>query len=254
MVDDKSLKEAQAIMFEMLVELDRVCRKYNLSYWLDSGTLLGAVRDGGFIPWDDDVDISMPVEDYREFCKVAQSELPSSMFLQNRDTQKSFLFDYTKIRDSRARVVEFFEEGRDVDYHQGVFLDIFPMVTIKRGKFYSMFYRFSFFMIRLFSAKKFNLKSIRYLFVSLINSFHLGFKKRDSKNIDVIYGGEMPDVAATFAYDSIFPLREIEFEGSLFLAPNDYKSYLTTLYGKDYMIQPPEDKRVVHASSITIAS
>jgi len=69
-IDPKTLREAQLIMLDSLIEFDRICKKYNFDYWLDSGTLLGAVRHKGFIPWDDDIDISMPVEDYRAFAKM----------------------------------------------------------------------------------------------------------------------------------------------------------------------------------------
>jgi len=69
-IDPKTLREAQLIMLEILVEVDAICQKYNLRYWLDSGTLLGAVRHQGFIPWDDDIDLSMPVEDYLKFQQI----------------------------------------------------------------------------------------------------------------------------------------------------------------------------------------
>ena len=88
-VEQKELRKAQLIMLDMLVEFDAICKKHNLKYWLDSGTLLGAVRHQGFIPWDDDIDLSMPVEDYNRFKEIATSELSEDIFFQ---TKEHYLF------------------------------------------------------------------------------------------------------------------------------------------------------------------
>ncbi len=248
-IDNKTIKKAQLIMLDMLIEFDKICKKHKLEYWLDSGTLLGAVRHDGFIPWDDDVDISMPVKDYKKFCKVAQSELKKSMFLQHTQTDSEIPFDYMKIRDNRASIVEFHEEGRDITYNQGLFLDIFPMLTVKDCKFHNLMYRYSFVAIRFFSVKKFEQKGLRKLFVNLLHKMHLGFLKKDTK---IIYGGEMPDVAGAFSYNCIFPLKKIKFEGLEFFAPNRSEDYLIELYGRDYMQLPPLDKRTVHAVEIIL--
>ncbi len=249
-IDDKTLRVAQLIMLDMLKELDRICQKHGLKYWLDSGTLLGAVRHDGFIPWDDDVDIAMPVEDYKKFCMIAQNELPYSMFLQHSKSDKTFAFDYTKIRDSRATIVEFHEENKDVKYNQGVFLDIFPMLNIKDSKIHTLFYRYSFVVIRFFSAKKFDIKSIRKVFLKIFHKLHLGWQRSNTK---VIYAGEMPDVSASFSNESIFPLKKIKFEGLEFWAPKDSDGYLREIYGKNYLQIPPIDKRKIHAVSIKIS-
>ena len=79
-IDPNDLKQAQQLMLEGLVCFDKICKKHDLKYWLDSGTLLGAVRHKGFIPWDDDIDLSMPVEDYLKFKEIAQTELETGMF------------------------------------------------------------------------------------------------------------------------------------------------------------------------------
>ncbi len=248
-IDTKTIKKAQLIMLDMLIEFDKICQKHELKYWLDSGTLLGVIRHDGFIPWDDDVDISMPAHDYQKFCKVAGDELAESMFLQNTKTDSTFPFDYTKIRDNRATIIEFHEEGKDVKYNQGLFLDIFPMLAIKESKFNDLIYRYSFSAIRFFSAKKFEQKSLRKFFVNLLHKLHLGWDKKDTK---IIYGGEMPDVAGAFSYDSIFPLKKMKFEGLEFSVPNDSDNYLRVLYGRDYMQLPPMDKRTVHAVRICL--
>ena len=86
MVDKKTLRKAQLIMLNELIELDRICKKNNINYWLDGGTFLGAVRHKGFIPWDDDVDVCMLEADYNKFLEKAVKELDSGYFIQTLKT------------------------------------------------------------------------------------------------------------------------------------------------------------------------
>jgi len=205
-------------MLEMLVEFDKICQKYELKYWLDSGTLLGAVRHDGFIPWDDDIDISMPVEDYRAFARIAKDELPKGMFLQNKLTDPTFPFDYLKIRSDKATIIEFHEEGKEVDYHQGVFVDIFPMFAINETKINHLFYQYSLSAIRFFSAKKFDCSRMRKFLKKSLEKLHLGWDKKVGTN--VIYSGKMPDVAGAFDYDAVFPLKKMKFYADARLEQN----------------------------------
>ena len=80
----QSLREAQLKMLHILEDIDRICKTHNILYWIEGGTLLGAMRHGGFIPWDDDLDVSMMRKDYAKFLSVASKELPSTMFLQSQ--------------------------------------------------------------------------------------------------------------------------------------------------------------------------
>ena len=252
-IEPTVLREAQLIMLDMLVEFDSICKKHNLQYWLDSGTLLGAVRHKGFIPWDDDIDLSMPLEDYRKFKEIAQDELSENIFFQTKETDSEFKFDYMKLRSNRAKIVEFHEKDREIGYHQGLFVDIFPMLTIPNSKFYKEYYIELFKLIRSISAvslhtpngedhPKSRAKLIKALYV-----MHQGW---DKKNTKVIYSGKMPDVPAWFDMDEIFPLSTIEFEGLQFSAPKNSNHYLDAIYSFNYMELPPEDKRIIHAHSI----
>ena len=106
--EELNLRDAQIIMLNILKEIDKICKKHNLIYFLDGGTLLGAVRHKGFIPWDDDVDIGMPREDYRKFLKIAQKELPDYLFLQTFETDKYYdIYQVpSKVRDNRTLIFE----------------------------------------------------------------------------------------------------------------------------------------------------
>lgn len=255
MIAPEVLRKAQLIMLDMLVEFDAICKRHRLRYWLDSGTLLGAVRHAGFIPWDDDIDLAMPVEDYLKFIQIAQGELSSAIFLQNRQTDGAFKLDYCKLRSNRARIVEFHEKGRQLDYHQGVFVDIFPMLTIENSEANKQEYDATFEAIRAVSAISLHTPNgkddpdKRAALVTSLKQKHQGWSDNHAK---VIYGGEMPDVSAWFDLDKVFPLSTMEFEGLAFPVPNDPSHYLDAIYSFDYRLLPPEDKRTTHAYRIDI--
>jgi len=254
-IDPKELRQAQLIMLDMLIEFDAICKKHSLKYWLDSGTLLGAVRHKGFIPWDDDIDLSMPVEDYRKFKEIAQDELSDKIFFQTKETDPNFKFDYMKLRSNRASIVEFHEEGRYVGYHQGVFVDIFPMLTLPNTEFHRAFYEDAFKLIRDVSAISLHTPNgkehprVRQALLEAVNEMHEGW---DKENIKVIYSGKMPDVAAWFDIDEMFPLSTIEFEGFKFFAPKNPRHYLGEIYSFNYMELPSLDKRTTHALEIMV--
>lgn len=253
MIDPKVLRKAQLIMLEMLIEFDVICKKHQLQYWLDSGTLLGAVRHQGFIPWDDDIDLSMPIEDYNEFLKIAKSELSNEIFCQTSDTDNNFKFDYIKLRSNKVSIVEFHEKDKVIEYHQGVFIDIFPMLAIENTEANKKQYGSTFKEIRNVSSISLHTPDgtndpvKRAFLVESLKQKHQGWEVGKSK---VIYGGEMPDVAAWFDIEDVFPLTIIEFEGLGFPVPNNPSHYLDAIYSFDYRQLPPKNKRIIHAQSI----
>jgi len=255
MIEPDVLRKAQLIMLEMLIEFDSLCKKHDLRYWLDSGTLLGAVRHQGFIPWDDDIDLSMPLEDYNQFLKIAESELSSEIFLQTSQTDKNFKFDYIKLRSNKASIIEFHEKDRSINYHQGVFVDIFPMLTIEDTAANTKYYDSALEEIRALSAVSLHTPDgkdepvKRAVLTAALQQKHQGW---ESDKLKVIYGGEMPDVAACFDIAAVFPLTSITFEGRTFPAPNNPSHYLDAIYSFDYRQLPPEEKRIIHAHSIEI--
>ena len=257
MIEPEILRKAQLIMLDMLIEFDAICKKHQLHYWLDSGTLLGAVRHQGFIPWDDDIDISMPVEDYNTFLQIAKSELSSEIFLQTAQTDKHFKFDYIKLRSNKARIVEFHEKDKPVKYHQGVFVDIFPMLAIENTEENKKQYDSTLKQIRDVSSVSLHTPNgkddpvKRAALVASLKQKHQGWEPDKIKaRSKVIYSGEMPDVSAWFDIEKVFPLTIMEFEGHAFPVPNNPGHYLDAIYSFDYRQLPPENKRIIHAHSI----
>ena len=127
------MNELQRTEFEILKEFDAVCRKLELPYFLVCGSALGAVKYGGFIPWDDDVDVAMYREDYRRFLREAPSLLPEHLFLQNYDSDPYFPQIFSKLRDSNTTYIE--KSVAALPIHHGVYIDIFPLDGFPEGKF-----------------------------------------------------------------------------------------------------------------------
>lgn len=123
----KKRKELWAVELDLLNEFDRVCKKYGFTYYLDGGTLLGAARHNGFIPWDDDVDISMMRNDYIQLCKIASDEFKHPYFFQTEDTDPGSLRCHAQLRNSNTTGILTSELSPKREFNQGIFIDIFPL-------------------------------------------------------------------------------------------------------------------------------
>ena len=123
-LEGKLLRQLQMTELEMLIEVDRICRKYDIRYSLDGGTLLGAIRHNGFIPWDDDADVVMLRSEYDKFYKACLKELDTEkFFLQEYRTDSQYRWGYSKMRRNGT---VFLREGQEhVKCNQSVFIDIF---------------------------------------------------------------------------------------------------------------------------------
>lgn len=247
-----NLRECQLKQLRILQEIDKICRRHHIEYWLDGGTLLGAVRHGGFIPWDDDIDIAMRLEDERRFKEAAVGELPDWLFLQTRDTDPAAKEPLTKIRDLHSLYIEggdTFDHG----YVKGIFVDIFPFVDypdiskawirrLTRGisRSRSILHRLHYYSLRSFAELFYFGAKYALCSVAWAVACKLG---RPTRCSDVPW---LNGRGISFDKEAVWPLGTIRFEGLEFPAPHDPHSYLTDLYG-DYMTLPPEDKREVHS-------
>ncbi len=130
-------KKLWAAQLDILKEIQRICKKHGITYYAIEGTLLGAVRHKGFIPWDDDIDIGMPTADYEKFAKVVQSELPDYYRFQHFSTQDGMNIGIARVRDIRATSCTEFEYNTftfSPEYNCGIFVDIFPMTDAAPNK------------------------------------------------------------------------------------------------------------------------
>lgn len=257
MLKKEKLENAKKIMLELLINLDVICRKNDINYWIDGGTLLGAKRHKGFIPWDDDIDVCMLEEDYYKFLKIAKKELNTQIFLQTRETDKNMISFHTKLRDRNSIFLQENEKENE-NYHQGIFLDIFLIKKYQKN-ILKLNKNVVYFFIKL---KSLNLKKkvINYNLITKILYFFrinkiakkiLDLFLTDKKGDKVILGYEYT-WTSFYKYKDVFPLSEIEFEGHKFPCPNNTDAYLKELYGETYMEFPPEEERVWHAKEIKL--
>ena len=123
----KEMKEIWAVELDLLSELDRVCTKYNLKYFASGGTLLGAIRHHGFIPWDDDIDLAMARKDYEKLCEVAPKEFVHPYFFQTEYTDPGSLRGHAQLRNSLTTGILKDEYPLRKKINQGIFIDIFPL-------------------------------------------------------------------------------------------------------------------------------
>ena len=122
---DTTRKKVWAIEIDLLLQLERVCKKYGFQYYLMFGSLLGAVRHHGFIPWDDDLDVCMPRKDYEELLKVAPSEFKDSYFFQIPEKDPGYYYTFAKLRNSNTSA--FLELFKNQRFNMGLLVDVFPM-------------------------------------------------------------------------------------------------------------------------------
>lgn len=252
MIDKKELKKAQKIMLEILKEVDRICRKHKIKYWLDGGTLLGAVRHKGFIPWDDDIDICMLPEDYNEFINIGLKELSEKYFLDTKERDPYKVFKFLKIRDRNTIFIEEEESDRE-KYHQGIFMDIFVMnylndSSISRRKLYNILLKLKDLIAERGKYKflKLILKKFGVVFLST-KLFDFLFLNAEEERKSIGYKYNFNQI---YFLKDIFPLKEIEFEETMFYCPCNFDAILKELYGDMYMELPPKEQRVWHAKEI----
>lgn len=238
-MQDRNIREAQQVMLSVLRDFDAVCKRHKLCYWIDHGTLLGAVRHQGFIPWDDDLDVTMPREDYEKFLIIAEKELPETTFLQTKKSDPFVHVHHAKLRDRQSTYIEDWEEGKNIHSHQGIFIDIFPVNYISPSK--AEMYRHIVNISKIFCNRYIKIDSIANQFINKLNSFH------SANNTFIVSGGENMHYVTHVSREVVFPLQVLEFEGMKVPVPYNTHAYLVSIFGEDYMTLPPKEKQKVHS-------
>lgn len=245
------LRRAQMRMLDILSEVDKICRKHNITYWLDGGTCLGAVRHKGFIPWDDDIDIAVMRNDYKRLRKILKKELPENMVFQDETTERLYPAKMAKVRDKNSYFEE--TEMKTALKEQGIFIDIFPVEKgyVKVKTFIDFFYGRAFRRLRHHNdnRKEYVIALLMWPFACTMVGIARFFNFLITSD-DLIYSYGIPTLNKYQLHARDFvPTKPIVFENKEFMAPANADAYLRRLYG-DYMQIPPKEKRRIHASVI----
>lgn len=244
------LRKHQLRMLEMLKYIDSICRDNDISYWLSSGTCLGAVRHSGFIPWDDDTDIEMLRSDYLKLEKILNND--DRYCLQTHESDPYYVAPYAKLRDKHSTISEHTQDSKYK--YRGIYIDIFQLEPLPGVVSYIT--NIINWRILLFGAK--TPKILYPIFLLLKHLFYIGvvflrfickifYKKEILRHT---YGGGFHNKIRRIEW--LLPVSRIDFEGYKFPIPHDVNAYLTSLYGANYMTLPDLTKIHNHITNIEI--
>ncbi len=263
-LNEEELKKLQKIELEMLIEIDRICKKNQIKYTLIGGSLLGAVRHKGFIPWDDDADVAMLREEYDRFVKACEVDLDTNRFyFQDMNVTEGYRWGYGKLR--RKNTV-FMREGQEhMPYEQGVFVDIFPGDSVPDNMFLRKLHTFHCFCIRKIMwsevGKKTDKSVIMRIWYKCLSVIPQRIIKKHFNLFTEYWNKKRSGMVKTY----LFPTRknvdgyqrewynnteEILFEGVLLQGSIYRIEYLKRKFGDDFMELPPVEKRKCHPVSM----
>lgn len=259
-----SLEEIKVVQLNILKEVSSFCEKNNINYFLAGGTLLGAIRHKGYIPWDDDIDLLMPRPDYDLFLKLFNKDNNKNIKVLSNEIDSSFPYTFAKVIDCNT----YLKENTLLNYPLGINIDIFPIdgfpndlkkskrfirkvgllkniytvKIIKKRKDRNIVKKIILNVAKMF-AKPFNILALVKKIILLSKTY----KYEECKFVGcLVWGYGIKERVPKFVFENAI---DVEFEHSLYKAPVGYDIYLKSLYG-DYMKLPPEEKRKTHHSYI----
>ena len=262
---DDQLRRLQLTQLEILKVFDRFCREYDLKYSLYAGSLLGAVRHQGFIPWDDDLDVCMSRADYDRFIALWTEHPMDGYVLQNKENSKYFDQSFTKLRKDHTT---FLENEREIgNHHTGIFLDIFPVDRIPKGKWNRAVFKLQCMLYQLLTREfippkgNFVVKlgsgvilacAPKTLRSKLRSRILKQITKYDGNSaLECIFIETMSTIGKPHLAELTDTYVELPFEDGTFLCFEKWHDYLTCKFG-DYMQLPPEKDRTWRHHPIVI--
>lgn len=251
------LRKRQLRMLEILKSIDKICSDNNIPYILSAGTVLGAYRHGGFIPWDDDLDIEMLKEDYEKLLPLLETNLPEDMVLQTHQTDNHYYIPFAKVRCTKMMVNDRYNLDENYKF-RGVFVDIFPLEQnlLPFSKIATTIQKFIMRVSRLSNRYLwFKNPVVKICYVLLYYILYPCFRF-----ISHLFSSETLRYVPGCGNDyprkrkELFPSSTLSFEGISFPGPRNPQAYLTRIYGPDYMTPPALDKIELHSEDSDVES
>lgn len=259
-MDQILLRKVQLALLDILKDIDKVCKKYDIPYWLEAGTLLGSVRHKGFIPWDDDIDIAMKRNDYNRFIDIAQKEFGDEYFVQNWHTDLNYGLTFTKVIKNYTIYSQY--SNREVGARQGFFVDVFPFDVFPNSKIQRIIQKSQIWPVRGMIAYKcgydmtigrskknlilsYPIKKLASLFSreKMIKFYETKIQKFNHFETGMIFScNGSPYGRYVILEEWLGSLTPRQFEDGIFPCPDNVHEQLKMAYG-DYMKLPPEEKR-----------
>ncbi len=257
---NSTLSGHRDVMLSMLDELDRICRKNQIKYMLFAGTLLGAVREEGFIPWDDDLDVLMLREDYERFLSVAERELDAEKFFLQKEFSAEWPMMFSKLRKNSTTCLEKYHPKRKP--HEGVYIDIFPCDNAYNS---GLMKKLQFAASKIVIAKALDRRGYdtdskkKKIFMGICRvipqrpmlRLAKAAGKRDGEYVHDFFAASSSYRRSVFKREWFSELTEATFEGKRYPIPKHYDEILKTLYG-DYMTPPADSEKEQKQHAILI--
>ncbi len=265
-LENTTLYQIQSTELEILIYFDKFCKDNNLNYSLSGGTLLGAIRHKGFIPWDDDVDCMMMRDDYEKLIELWDEKADTEKFiLQNKENSPEFSQSFAKIRKNNTTFLQ--PDDLKGKYHTGLFIDIMPADRLPDGKFNRKLYYLDVMLYQLFNREFVPPKSNPL--VKVCCQVILAFTNKNSraklrkkylskltrynndKSLEIISTETVSSMHRHYSNDLMDSFIDVEYEGVNLKATSKWKEVLVTGYG-DYMKFPPKHEQVWKHNPIVI--
>ncbi len=259
---EEERKKVQDYEIVILEQFDKLCKAHNLKYTVAAGTMIGAVRHKGFIPWDDDIDVYMLRKDFNKLRRIAPKELPNNMFYQSHHTDPDYYYLFDKIRLNGTIFKETFLSNHNINH--GVFIDIFPVDAISDNTFKSnwQYFRYRFYRLGLM-AKYVNLEARKGKKKKVVKILQKIYSRADLnklydkcehianesitlegttkfvRNLNSLGSDGKKETYSTTSFKNFHPTK---FEEDHFQISDNFDEMLTKLYG-DYLKLPPKEEQ-----------
>lgn len=254
------LTEHQTLLLEMLHDFDQVCRNHNIHYQLFAGTALGAVRHGGFIPWDDDIDVILMRDEYERFFREAAGDFDPSVYYVQKDNSPHWPMQFSKLRRNGTACMEKYHP-KDKLVHQGVYIDIFPCDNLANG---GLIRRLQFAASKVVIAKalyargyetnsiakKLFMQFCRVLPRRPLEEFCIRRKDTGTKMVHSFLAASKSYKKNLWFREWFNNTMEIQFEDFTFPVSRHYDALLRNLYGDYHRIPSPEERKCKEHAAI----